>query len=80
MVKRFPEIIISFLPSFSSSLEAKAVTFWLCARVRWQLVLRVKVASLFNVTLNIRSKYRSEYSILRKESQGCFLAQLRGGE
>lgn len=80
VLKRFPEIIISFFLSFLSSLEAKAATFWLCGSVKWQLILCVKVASLFKVTLNIRSKYRSEYSILRKESQFCFLAQLRGGE
>lgn len=67
-------------PVLFISLEATAATFWLCGSVKWQLILCVKVASLFNVTLNIRSKYRSEYSILRKESQFCFLAQRRGGE
>lgn len=80
VLKRFPEIIISFPLSFSSLLEAKTVTFWLCGSVKWQLILHVKVASLFNAALNIRSKYRSKYSILRKESQFCFLTQLRGGE
>lgn len=78
-MKRLPEIIISFLPSFSSSLEAKAVTF-LVVCTREMAAGIVKVASLFSVTLNIRAKYRSKYSILRKESQCCFLAQLRGGE
>lgn len=80
VLKRFPETIISFFLSFSSLLEAKTVTFWLCGSVKWQLLLRVKVASLFTATLNMRSKYRSKYSILRKGSQFCFLAQLRGGE
>lgn len=80
VLKTFPEIIISFPLSFSSLLEAKTVTFWLCGSVKWQLILHVKVASLFNAALNISSKYRPKYSILRKESQFCFLTQLRGGE